>query len=297
MAELILGVLNAVFPTAGFPTTFAECGRYIGDRVDTFRNAPKIVEELKRFGYSLCDGQLKLDIELAEWAYKADDLDPSLRASLEDHLERLRGGLLAADKILDKLFDKDGEVKRGYFLFTGERNAKRVLENLHKWQNDFSGLIALIEMKKRTLPNQMLLSNDKFKTIVRGDGQYCSPIEPGSHIQLASAEISDPSLREVSVIIERKIYGKYANVSELKAIALYLACRLAKSPSNRGLLKCLGYRESPDLELIFEVPNGIGRPQTLRSLIAADAGKGLGGGRPLDSRFRLARQISEAVFS
>jgi hypothetical protein len=116
-------------------------------------------------------------------------------------------------------------------------------------------------------------------------------------IQLASAEILDLDLREVSVIIERKVHGKYTDVSELKAVTSYLSCHLAKAPSNRGLLECLGYRESPNLELIFEVPNGIGRPQTLRSLIAADTRKGPGGGRPLDSRFLLACRLLEAVFS
>jgi hypothetical protein len=115
MAELILGAVSFALATAGFASTFAKCGKYIGDRVDTFRNAPKIVGELKRFGYSLYNGQLKLDVELVEWAYKVDDLDSSLKISLEEHLERLRGGLTAADKILDKLFDKDEEVK-GIFL-------------------------------------------------------------------------------------------------------------------------------------------------------------------------------------
>ena len=52
----------------------------------------------------------------------------------------------------------------------------------------------------------------------------------------------------------------------------------------------------PTPELVFELPQNLRNPQTLQTLIAADIGRHFGGNHPLDYRFKLARQLAEAVF-
>jgi hypothetical protein len=54
---------------------FAECGEYIQKKVQTFKNAPAIIKELGRFGHDLHQGQIKINLELAEWANSLKDVD------------------------------------------------------------------------------------------------------------------------------------------------------------------------------------------------------------------------------
>ncbi|KAI9758161.1 MAG: hypothetical protein M4579_003135 [Chaenotheca gracillima] len=289
MAELILGAVSFGLAGPGVVLAFCKCGRYITEKIDSLKNAPLIAQQLKTFGYDLHAGQLKADIELACWALTLEDLDTSLRVSLDDHIERLRAGLLTADRKLSKLFDKNGEVRSGYFFIVGERNVSEAVETLRKWQADFVGLISLIEMRNRVNQDQMLLSSDKFKMIWQYPSQYCTQLEDVSHVYLGKAEVLYSTRREIPVLLERRDYDKYADTKEMKEVASYLAGRLAKKPLRRGILKCLGYRAIPRLELIFEVPNGLGHPRNLKSVIAA------GPYRSLNDRMHLARQISEAV--
>ncbi|KAI9809269.1 MAG: hypothetical protein M1825_002560 [Sarcosagium campestre] len=291
MAELILGAVAFGLAAPGVAVAFCECGRYFEKKVDSLRNAPSVAQKLKTFGCDLHKGQLKADIELAGWASTLEDLDSSLKVSLDDHIESLRVGLIEADRRLSKLFDKDGEVKSGYFFFIGERHVKETVKSLQRWQADFAGLVSLIEMRNRVIPDQTLLSTDKFRMILQGIDQYCTQLDDTSHVYLGKAEILYTTLREVRVLLERRDYNKYADAEEMKIVASYLAGRLAKISSNRGILKCLGYREKPKLELVFEIPQGLGYPRNLKSVIAA------GNHRPLNDKIHLARQISEAVLS
>jgi hypothetical protein len=156
-------------------------------------------------------------------------------------------------------------------------------------------------MKKQVVPDDRLLTHTKFQPIIRANGQHCSQLEPGSHIWLGTGEVSNGNgtIRVISFVMERMDAREYVSVADAKESASQLARRLAAKTSERGILPCLGYRESESnrLELVFEVPDDLDRPQTLRDLLAGDIGKGYGGGRPLDHRFRLARQVSEAVLS
>ena len=239
---------------------------------------------------------MKESLELANWAYSRDDVDASLKIVVEDQIERLRTGLIAVDKILDKCFDENGNLKRAYFFYPGEKNLKASMKNLEQWQQSFWTTISLIEMKRRILPDPLLLTPSKFKIRAQKDGQHCSPLEPGSHIWRAQGQIFDGNLRDISVIIEQK--GKATiGVAEVQEIASCLAHQSLINAAPRGILKCLGYREKPSLELIFELPTGLNKLQMLQSLIIADHNRDYAGGRPLDYRYRLAQQISEAVLS
>ncbi|MCJ1479086.1 hypothetical protein MMC13_007770 [Lambiella insularis] len=240
--------------------------------------------------------ELKESLELANWAYSRDDVDTSLKLVVEDHVERLRTALIAADKILDKCFDETGNLRRAYFFYRGEKNLRASMKNLEQWQQAFWTTISLIEMKRRILPDPLLLTPSKFKTCIQENGQYCSPLEPGSHIWCAQGQLLDEELRDVSVIIEQK-RKITTGVAEVQEIASCLSHQASISAAPRGILKCLGYREKPNLELVFELPTRSIKLQTLQRLITTDVDHGYAGGRPLDFRYRLAQQISEAILS
>jgi serine/threonine protein kinase len=298
MAELILGVVSLGVAVPGVAAVFADCGKYIWNRISAFKRAPGTLDELKKFGYDLHSGHLAESIKLAEWAFSQNEVDPSLKSMLENQLERLRLGLLEADKALDKMYEKDGSVKRLSFIFNGERAIKKSLDNLSKWQALFWASIAMVETRTRLVPDALLLSSSTFKTYTQQDGQYCAQLKPGSHVWLSRGEISHGGAppRMVSVIIERKREDTIG-VVEVKEIASCLSRQLNQSSPSRGILKCLGYREIPGLELVFECPENASKPQTLGSLISNDVDRGYAGGRPLEHRFRIARQIAEAVLS
>ena len=76
------------------------------------------------------------------------------------------------------------------------------------------------------------------------------------------------------------------------------------STAQPGILRCLRYRLSP-LDLTFEVPAGAGSPQTLWRLLSNEMPQDEGprnlasyaGGQSLQTRLKLAQQLSEAVVS
>ena len=85
---------------------------------------------------------------------------------------------------------------------------------------------------------------------------------------------------------------------DLATVAEYLAHRLISSNATAGMLPCLGYRVKPNVELIFQIPPGLERPQTLNDLITATATSV----SHADERFRTQRQqlgwqLSEVVYS
>ena len=124
------------------------------------------------------------------------------------------------------------------------------------------------------------------------------------HISLARAEfkIANKS-QEISVMIERPSLrdsggSDSPETSDLATVAEYLAHYLIASNATAGMLPCLGYRVKPNVELIFQIPPGLERPQTLSALITATAMSG----NHVDEQFRtqrqeLGRQLSEAVYS
>jgi len=311
MAE-ILGTVGFIVSAPGVALSFCQIGKYMLDRFDAFKNAPENVLELKEFFRDMHQGTLKTNIELAEWAFTISDLDPALIASLENQLRKLHHELQTTNKTLDALFHPDGSLKKRtkYLEFFGLTPARTAMEKLRKWQDLFQGSIALVTMKKLVVPDDKLLTSAKFKPITQTGGGYCSQLKLDSHIWLGKGEArngmrnGEPKnagghFREISFVMERLEPSEYTNVSDAKDIVSHLARQLANKPSDRGILPCLGYRELENngLELVFELSEFYNHPQTLSDIIAGDIGKGYAGGRLLDHRLRLGREISEAVLS
>ena len=299
MAAVAFGVLT--IPEAVL--SIGKIGKFISDRIEVFRKAPQYLQELKRFGYDVHRGQLQEDFKLV--AFLLNEIsDRTLRSISESHITRLKSSLEEAQRILEKAIDPTGNVNRLYFAHSGEKKLKDVLQRINKWQLEFSTFIALVDIKRCTRPLERFLNWRVFQTVTIADSTYCTPMNGAPHISLARAEFKIATkLQEISVMIERPSLrdsggSEPPETSDLVTVAEYLAHHLIASNATAGMLPCLGYRVKPNVELIFQIPPGLERPQTLSALITATAMSG----NHIDEQFRtqqqqLGRQLSEAVYS
>lgn len=290
MAEFIIGAVALGVASPAVVISFAQCGAYFNERISKLKNVPFLVQDMARFGSGLHSGRIKHNISLASWAYGQENISSELKDTLEDQIIRLKEALIQADKVLQRSFDERGQVKRGYFFMQGERKLKKILESLDKWQNDFWISISLIDMQRRLLPDPLLLSSKIFEVHPQTYLQNLFQPDQSRYMHVAKGQIFQGAVREVTVLIEKSPRG---DVVSVKDIAAYLA----STSSSRGILKCLGYRDTSEPELVFEIVDDFTEMQTLQNLIAADQSLGYGGARPLDYRFQLSRRIAEAVLS
>ena len=293
MAELILAAVAFGLAGPGIAITFAQCGQYLKSKVDDYQQAPDIVVKIGTFGHNLHSGQLNESLVLANWAYSQDDVDVRIKDVLEYQITQLKAGLIAADNQLDKCFDEKGTLKKTKFFWSGERTLKVGLSELEYWQRSFWHTISLVEMRKRVLPDPSLLTSDIFQTSMQDNGQFSRCIEPGSHAWIAKGQITDKVVREIDVLIEPK-RTLTSGAREIREIA---SCLSRLPSSSTGILRCLGCRTEPQLELIFELPQGFTQLRTLDRLILDHMNSGEARQVSLDYRFSLAREIAEAVLS
>ena len=299
MADIAFGILTI----PEILLSLVKIGKFIFDRIKAFAKAPQYLQALKQFGYDVHRGQLQEDFKVVALLLN-EVSDRTLTSISESHITRLKSSLEQAQNILEKAIDRTGNVNRLYFAISGERKLKEVSQQINRWQLEFSTFIALVDLKRRTRPLERLLSWRTFQTITYSDSTYCTPMSGAPHICLARAEFKVVNKsQEISVMIERPSPrdsggSEPAESSDLLTVADYLAHHLISSSATAGMLPCLGYRAKPHVELIFQIPPGLGRPQTLNNLITAT---------PIskshrDEHFRaqqrhLGRQLSEAVYS
>lgn len=293
MAELILGALAFGLGTPGVIVAFAQCGDYLHRKVETFKNTPAIIQELGKFGYELHQGKIKLNLELAEWAYSFENIDQVIKDAIDEHISKLRTLVMEVDRYLRNMTDKNGQVRRLYFTLIGERKVQYVVKSLKDWQNDFFNTICLIEMRNRVLPQDASLSRDRYRL------KACSQVSTHVDLLIGSAEIMRKNeATAISVLIEKKLIHDPNTISDVKEVAKILSSRSFLNQSGGGILKCLGYREQDQkAELVFELPASSRAPRFLYDVITADQGKIYGGLYPLDAKNHLARQLCDTVFS
>jgi hypothetical protein len=293
MAELILGAVAFGLGTPGIIVAFAQCGEFIQKKVQTFSNAPTIIKELGNFGYDLHQGKIKINLELAEWANSLDDVDQTIKDSIRDHITKLRTVVIEVEYCLSNMVDKNGQIRRLYFTFMGEKKAQQVVKILKSWQNDFFNIIALIEIRRRVLPQDVSLPWNRYRP------KSCSRFSTQPDLLLGAAEIMlNSEATAITVLVEQKHIYDANTKSDIREVASILASRSYQNASGGGILKCLGYREQDQkAELVFELPTSSRKPRMLSDAIMSDQGKFYGGGRSLDSRYRLARQLCDTVFS
>ncbi|KAH7408786.1 hypothetical protein DE146DRAFT_647191 [Phaeosphaeria sp. MPI-PUGE-AT-0046c] len=293
MAELILGAMAFGVATPGVILAFAECGEYIQKKVQTFKDAPAIIKELGRFGRDLHQGQVKINLELAEWANSLEDVDQIIKESIGDYITKLRTILMEVEHCLSGMVDKNGQLRRFYFTIIGERKAQQIVKSMKSWQAEFFNVIHLIEMRRRVLPSDVSLSWNRYRP------KSYSRFSAHPDLLIGTAEIiRNNYATSISVLVEQKYIHDTNTLSDVREVATIFASRSYSNTSGGGILKCLGYREQgPRAELIFELPTAARQPRMLSEAIMSDPGEEFNVGHSLDSRYRLARQLCDTVFS
>lgn len=150
MAELGLALLAV----PGSTVELFKLAKLAVERIKCFRHTSSFLNKLKAFGYDLCDGQLHLAVQLVE-NFVTDDRSRNgkLESLAKKHLEKW---------ILEKSVYVDGHVNWWYYTVKGERELKRILKNLQKWQYDFTVLIILAEKSRQISLRNMLLTLQRF---------------------------------------------------------------------------------------------------------------------------------------
>lgn len=311
MAEILAAI---AFPIAAYQTIekFYEFGKFVHEKIKTFRDAPDEVQRIQVFMEDMYDGELRKDMERTEWIFNQQDVTKFMKARVSDSFESLKKELCCVDKILKKAFDPNGNIHRTKYTWKYGPVLKESIKSLDKWRNDFWAELARLSTE-RQLPDPLLLTSPI--PFAPRSQKWNVSFEPGCSLTLGYAEISHKNtIRDITVLIEQvqklgpdglptvphaaiqSTKEREAILQEAKAIAAHLAQKL-QSP-NKGVLRCLGYRDSPAVDLIFEVPNGYCDPRSLRFLITRGRGGRTGDLlAPLEYRFRLARELVTAVYS
>ena len=293
MADLVLAIVGVAIAAPRVAVSLAQCGDHLKNLVHKFTNAPETVRKIGVFGIDLHQGKLKVDLELAECIFSADDVDEALKDALEDMLTQLKLALVQAATILNSFFDKKGNVRRAYFTLLGDRKTTQALDALKTWQRDFECLIEIIDKKRRLVSGNLLLSRDRFRVIHKRDGLDLEQIS-GTNVFLADCEYMDREIQTFRCLIERKEMPPDVPIDEIKSIASILSTKLNTATSNLGILQCLGYREAQGLELVFRMPPNASQVSSLDTIISASTAE-VNGGYPLEERTRLCRELCEAV--
>ena len=100
-----------------------------------------------------------------------------------------------------------------------------MIRELRRWQDDFDGIIDLIDKKRRFLPDDLLLPRAKLRIIHKTDGEDCVPIA-GSSLFMTDAEYMETSVCEVKVLVERREREEGVEPAEMRAVATILAAHL-----------------------------------------------------------------------
>jgi hypothetical protein len=299
MAAGGIEVAGLVLAIPGLIDLAFKYGEWIVDRIETFQTAKGVWAELKQFGVGLTKGELCNTILTAKSFYLQEGCDPGLKNSLELQIRRLVIDVETVRIFLetqnpDHLFD------RIIFTISGERRAKGLIKNLKLDARELTQTLTIGDIYARRVPDAVLLTNKRLSDY-QSVSQQSVPFT--TNLLIAKGDYRDDPLqgsyREVTIILERFPAKEKVSEDMIKEIAMYLHNRLPNKVSVgrrdvllRGILPCLGYRMTPDVELVFEMPQDLHNPQTLQTLIAADQGVLR---HPLDFRLRLARRLAEAV--
>lgn len=125
MAEFILAIVSFGLAAPSIVISVQRCGKYLSDRIHSFKDAPAVLAELGSIGRDLYQGQLKVDIEIAEHAFSSDEHDDTLKKSLDHHVKELAAQLLEASKFVEGI-SIDNTFQRLWFSAIYEKKARHI---------------------------------------------------------------------------------------------------------------------------------------------------------------------------
>ena len=296
MAESAIGAAGLALAVPGVIDVLIRYGAWIGQRIDSFQNAKGVWADLGEFGWSLSRGELNVIILAAKSFYLEEGCDLGLKNSLKLQIGKLKADVDATKAFLEQQNPKN-IFARTIFAISGERRAKELNRTLALDKQSLAQILTINDIRTRRTAEPLLLAKKRFSVY-----QNCAYklVQGSKNLFMAQGDYSQDPLEvayeEVKVLVERPSSDTVISEVNLKDIAGFLSYRLSQKgvltraeSSNRGLLRCLGYRMEPSPELVFALPQSTRQPQTLRNLIASKHA------HPLDFRFQLARKLSEAV--
>lgn len=131
---------NLVLAAPNIVDLFCKYGKSLEENLETSHTTKAIWANFGKFGQSLSEGQLKLDIEFARAAYTTEDFDPTLKQSLEEQVKRLGVEVMNAKSFLEGQSVQAQEINKA----------------LIKHQRDLSDLLVPVRLGRMQLPDRPL---------------------------------------------------------------------------------------------------------------------------------------------
>ncbi|KAI4162212.1 MAG: hypothetical protein LQ342_004232 [Letrouitia transgressa] len=240
--------------------------RAIAGRIRVYRDAPKVLENLQKFGIELYKGQFFLDVKIAQ-VFAEDSQEEVLTNQLNDQLRRPKGGLDDTQKIIKKAYNNRGEINRAYFTMSVQQRLSRHFKEMRSFQEEFYNLISSLDVLQRWKKSTDLTWRTFEPSVL--NGEYCVPVSQAPYAYTGRAVWKDVHGKRhyLKVLFERHELEARDREKVLHTL-VYLAAHLPRSPSsNPGIQRCLGYRDGTVPELVFEIPAAYPRPETLCNIL------------------------------
>lgn len=292
-AEILAGI---ALPIAIYQTAekFYECGRYIYQRIKTYRNAPQLVGEIQLFAESMYDGDVQVELDMTDWLMKQSNVNEALKTRTLSFFDQLATELVAIDHLLDYCFDDRGQLNATYFTLRGEKKLRKCKQRMESLTANFWSTVDIIQRMRTILPDPLALTSPS--PFMPRAGDYGTPVGDSPYLRRGKAELEvNGKARNLAVLCEVLPNDASRGLAAIQSIARELAKTLYKP--NKGILRCLGYRESPSVELVFEFPSGYESPRTLRSILTESTSLKTENRCSLDYRLQLAGEIQSAILS
>lgn len=291
------GLVLAAWAVPESTMAIAKLAKEIATRVRAYRDASKILQSLHEFGYAYHNSLFKKNIDLAV-ALVARTNDKCFDHALKIQIQQLHQELQRAKDLIFRMVDENGQMHRWWFVWEGERALKRVVTNLGKYQQEFVNFNTIAEATIRNMPatQDTLLPRTILRYISESweNGMFQ---ENRPQIRLCEAEWrqnNGDSIQQIKVLIEEQVIPADVDCGDIERNTQELARHLSGSFHSGGILQCLGYRNSPSLDLVFRVSDELSSPRSLQKLfgeVQSDIGA------PLNRRLNLARMLAQSVLS
>ncbi|CAI7627380.1 unnamed protein product [Penicillium glandicola] len=231
--------------------------------------------------------------------------------------EKLQIAVQAVEKISKKYANKDtlGWSKRLLYTVHLKETIDRTIEDVNDWQKIFEPTWFLImrisdsaidtELHHNARSSSALTPSYHLRNSLKNEGNQDMGIFLSAkvlkHAQRSNIKFSDAlivSIPEKRPIIIDSAECQTSNVSALTRDIRYLAQRLRNvDPLVFQILNCAGVinakdtsQHVPRFDFVFQIPKGMGQPQSLRELLVTSRQT-----YPLSDRVRIANQLAKSI--
>lgn len=268
---------------------FMKLGNILLEKLENYKNASAVIQEMEKFGIGLIEGQFKGHLRIAISAMNDPSVDEEMKMILDNLLFETQVQLVNANASLGKHTTKG----RLHFAFIGEPAIKKVLRNLQGLQGKFYDAMSTISLKKEMTQPNLFLPKQIFSVL--GVETEATPGDslPYSEIFIVHGYRAGHGVG--NFILEG--IGYFPGNDEIRAErdAQALASKLSKADFPHGIPRLIGYRHAPfrnSYELVFELPPDCESPRSLYDLLLD---RNTSVVPSLTSRLSVCYQLAKAV--